>query len=91
MRVDFLYEKDDPVTDGVHMIWPEILDIKGHVIEDTTPGNIPQKGYANMWVVDEKRRPYHKGRIKVGTKGIWWRGGRIAYVTVIQVGSLAEC
>ncbi|MDP5192147.1 hypothetical protein, partial [Rheinheimera baltica] len=26
MRVDFLYDGDDPQIEGVHMIWPEILD-----------------------------------------------------------------
>ena len=85
MRVDFLYDGDDPQTDGVHTIWPEILDQDGLVIRDTTPGNIPKRGCANMWVVDEDRREYHHNRIKVGTKGTWWRGGRVAYVTVVQV------
>ena len=88
MRVDFLYEGDDPQVDGVHMIWPEILDETGSVITDTTPGNIPKKGYANMWVISEDRREYHHKRLKVGIKGNWWRGGRVAYVTVVQVNAL---
>lgn len=88
MRVDFLYDGDDPSVDGVHMIWPEILDESGKVIRDTTPGNISLKGYANMWVVDDDRREYHHQRITVGTKGTWWRGGRIAYVKVVQVNAI---
>jgi len=88
MRVDFLYEGDDPAIEGVHMIWPEILDEQGYVVLDKTPGAINKKGYANMWVVNEERRSYHKSRIKVGTKGYWWRGGRVAYVEVIQIVSL---
>ncbi|WP_045856718.1 hypothetical protein [Teredinibacter purpureus] len=88
MRVDFLYEGDDPQIDGVHMIWPEILDDKGCVIKDTTPGDIPQKGYANMWVLSEERREYHHKRLQIGTKGIWWRGGRVAYVKVVQVNAV---
>lgn len=88
MRVDFLYDGDNPQIEGVHMIWPELLDANGDVILDTTPGNIAQQGKANMWVVDETRRKYHAERIKVGTKGIWWRGGRIAYVTVIDAEGL---
>jgi hypothetical protein len=88
MRVDFLYEDDDPAIEGVHMIWPEILDEQGHVVLDKTPGAINKKGYANMWVVSEERRSYHKNRIKVGTKGFWWRGGRVANVEVIQIVSL---
>jgi hypothetical protein len=84
MRVDFLYEGDDPQHDGVHMIWPEILDENGEIVLDTTPGTIAQKGKANMWIVDDTRRPYHADRIQVGTKGIWSRGGRIAHVTVVS-------
>lgn len=91
MRVDFLYNGDHPNHDGVHMIWPEILDAEGKVLIDTTPGMIPKKGYANMWVVDVNRRKYHKSRIKVGTKGTWWRGGRVANVIVVQIGSLCLC
>ncbi|MDP5191978.1 hypothetical protein, partial [Rheinheimera baltica] len=87
-RVDFLYDGDDPQIEGVHMIWPEILDENGKVIPDTTPGNIPPKGYANMWVLSDERREYHRKRLKIGTKGTWWRGGRVAYVTVVQVNAL---
>lgn len=85
MRTDFLYDGDDPKTDGVHMIWPEILDARGSVVMDATPGSIPQRGYANMWIISEDRREYHHRRLKIGTKGVWWRGGRVAYVRVIQI------
>lgn len=88
MRVDFLYEGDSPQVEGVHMIWPEFLDDQGNVILDATPGIIAKRGKANMWVVDEARRPYHAERIRVGTKGVWWRGGRIARVTVIDAEGL---
>lgn len=88
MRVDFLYDGDDPQVEGVHMIWPEILDEHGKVVRDLNPSNIPKKGYANMWVLMEERREYHHKRLKVGTKGIWWRGGRVAYVTVVQINAL---
>ncbi|MDO6526753.1 hypothetical protein Q4519_13765 [Motilimonas sp. 1_MG-2023] len=88
MRVDFLYEGDNPQVEGVHMIWPELLDENCDVILDTTPGYIAKRGKANMWVVDETRRPYHAERIKVGSKGTWWRGGRIARLTVIDAEGL---
>jgi len=92
MRLDFLYEGDDPATDGVHMIWPEILDEDGKIIKDTTPGNIPQKGTANMWVVDEERRHIHAKRLIVGLKGQWVRGPfKLAEVTVTKIGSLQKC
>ena len=88
MRVDFLYDGDNPQVEGVHMIWPEILDEKGNVQKDTTPGNIPNKGFANMWIVSEERREYHQNRLNIGTKGIWWRGGRIANVSVVQINEI---
>ncbi|WP_444927092.1 hypothetical protein ACJJI4_03635 [Microbulbifer sp. TRSA002] len=88
MRVDFLYDGDDPQVEGIHMIWPEILDEDGRVIRDTTPVNIPNEGFANMWILNEERREYHHKRLKIGTKGTWWRGGRIANVTVVQINAV---
>ncbi|WP_445363628.1 hypothetical protein ACJJIQ_02695 [Microbulbifer sp. ANSA003] len=88
MRVDFLYNGDDPQVEGIHMIWPEILDEDGRVIRDTTPGNIPNEGFANMWILNEERREHHHKRLKIGTKGTWWRGGRIANVTVVQINAV---
>jgi hypothetical protein len=89
MRVDFLYEGDNPSIEGVHMIWPELLDGVGEVIKDKTPGKIATCGKANMWVVDESRRPYHANRLKIATKGYWVRGSlRLANVTVTEIGSL---
>lgn len=89
MRVDFLYDGDDPQKEGVHMIWPELLDELGNVVIDTTPGNMSKQGKANMWVVDETRRPIHAKRIKVGTQGYWVRGSmKLANVTVVKIGSL---
>lgn len=41
-----------------------------------------------MWIVDDTKRSYHAKRLRIGTKGYWWRGGRIAYVTVIDVDGL---
>ncbi|WP_444915879.1 hypothetical protein [Microbulbifer sp. TRSA007] len=88
MRIDFLYDGDDPQVEGIHMIWPEILDEDSRVIRDTTPGNIPNEGFSNMWILSEERSEYHHNRLKVGTKGTWWRGGRIANVTVVQINAV---
>lgn len=85
MRVDFLYHGDDIENDGVYMIWPEILDENGMVQLNNTPGEINQSGFANMWIVNDEFREYHKTRIKIGTRGQWWRGGRIARVEVVKV------
>jgi len=89
MRLDFLYDGEDPELDGIHMIWPELLDEDGNVILDKTPGEMETKGKANMWIVNEERREIHKDRINIGTKGYWVRGPfKMASVTVTQIGSL---
>ena len=85
MRIDFLYQGDDLQTDGVHMIWPELLDKNGLVILDARPEAIEKSGKANMWIVMDERREYHRSRLKIGTKGMWWRGGRVAHVTVVEI------
>jgi len=89
MRLDFLYDGEDPMLDRVHMIWPELLDANGNVILDTAPGKMKTKGRANMWIVSEDRREFHKNKIKIGTKGCWVRGPfKMAPVTVTEIGSL---
>ncbi|MEO3867182.1 hypothetical protein [Rheinheimera fenheensis] len=90
MRTDFSYDGDDPQLDGVFMIWPELLDENGQVIKDKTPGSAPHKGRANMWILSEEMREFHRKRIKVGTKGYWVRGSfKVANVTVIELGALS--
>ncbi len=90
MRTDFLYDGDDPQLDGVYMIWPELLDENDQVIEDQTPGSAPHKGRANMWILSEEMREFHRKRIKVGTKGCWVRGSfKVANITVIELGALS--
>lgn len=85
MRVDFLYEGDNPATEGAHIVWPEILNNDGSVLLDSSPEAMPTKGLANMWVIFDERRAYHHDRLTVGTKGYWWRGGIIANVEVIKI------
>lgn len=90
MRTDFLYDGDDPQLDGVYMIWPELLDENGQVIEDKTPGSAPHQGRANMWILSGEMREFHRKRIKIGTKGYWVRGPfKVANVTVIKLGALS--
>ena len=90
LRSDFLYEGDNPETDYVHAIYPEFLDEQGKVIENERT-EAPKKGYANMWIMYEEQRPYHKQRIREGVVGYFVAGSRkLAKATVIQVGSLRE-
>ncbi len=88
MRVDFAYGEDCPYTDGVHMIWPEIIDSDGYILRDTSPWGVTHTGYAYMWIVNEASRAYHHNRLKLGMQGLWWRGGRIAFVKVVQINEL---
>ena len=90
IRSDFLYEGDDPKSDGIHMIWPEFLDENGAVVLEKEVEVSPH-GFANMWVLMEERRSYHRDRIKIGTKGYLVCGSKkLATATVIQIGGLYD-
>jgi hypothetical protein len=91
MRCDFLYDGDNPKVDGVHMIWPELLDENGSVILDKSI-SLDNSGKATMWIgLPETRAHTHRKRIKVGAKGSWVVGSkRIAKVTVTKIIGLFE-
>lgn len=76
MRCDFLYEGDDPSIDGIHMIWPQLLDERGDVITDKRV--IPsEKGRATMWIgLHDSRQNVHRNRIKAGVTGSWVVGSK---------------
>lgn len=86
MRCDFLYEGDDPATNGIHMIWPEILNDEGGVILDKRIA-IPHSGRATMWIGQhESRVTVHRNRIRVGVKGYWVIGSKkLAKVEVTKI------
>ena len=75
IRSDFLYEGDDPSKDGIFMIWPEFLDAEGNVIT-RKDSQVEPTGHANMWICFEEMIPYHKERLKVGTKGYMVAGSK---------------
>ena len=90
MRSDYLYTENEKEDDFICMIWPEFLDEKGRVILNKET-ELDKKGYANMWVMMDERRPYHKQRIKEGVVGYMVGGSeKIAKTVVIQVGSLND-
>jgi len=90
-RCDFLYEGDDPVIDGVHMIWPEFLDERGVVVTDKKV-RLSKSGNATMWIgMHESRVNFHRPRLKVGTRGFWVVGSRkLATVEVVKILGLFE-
>lgn len=86
MRCDYLYEGDDSKEDGIHMIWPEILDDAGEVILNRSLP-LKRKGHATMWIgMHESRVNIHRQRLKIGTKGYWVIGSKsIANVEVTKI------
>ncbi len=73
IRWDFLYEGDDPRTDGIHMIWPEFISPAGSILGE---GEVPLVGEALMFIVNLDRRSYHRERIGRGTRGFFVEGSR---------------
>jgi hypothetical protein len=73
IRWDFLYEEDDPSSDGISMVWPEFVDENGKLRSEN---DIPIEGIALMFIVDPARRGFHKKRIAVGVRGFFMEGSR---------------
>lgn len=76
-RWDFLYEGDDPVADGIWMIWPEFLAVDGSVLPE---GEVPSTGRALMYIVNLDNEQYHRERISIGTKGSFVEGPKAVAV-----------
>lgn len=90
LRCDFMYERDDPVKDGIFMIHPEFLDEDGRPLDEELP--VPLEGKAAMWIlVPEMRASVHRSRVKVGTRGHFMEGPRkIGDVTIEEIVGLHE-
>ena len=73
IRSDFWYDYPFHETKGIFMIWPEFEDQSGNVILDDTV-SVPKTGTALMWIINDVRRIYHRGKIQVGTKGYFREG-----------------
>ena len=86
-RWDFLYEGDDPSTDGIWMIWPEFLSAEGTVLSE---GEVPRTGRAMMYIVNLDNESYHRERVSIGTKGSFVEGAKpVASCEVIAIHGLA--
>ena len=85
-RWDFIYAEDDPIRDGMYMIWPEFLDPSGLVLPE---GIVPLSGLADMFVLSPEFREYHAHRLVVGSIGNFMEGARrVADCRVVSLGSL---
>jgi hypothetical protein len=83
VRWDFMYEGDNPLTDGINMVWPEFISPSGSVLPE---GEVPVEGKALMFVVNPERRQFHKQRVRVGVQGFFMEGARkVAQCEVTQV------
>ena len=90
-RSDFLYEGEDPQTDGIYMIWPEFLNPDGSVmLEDQTM--VPESGEAYMWILYyDRMHDYHSERATPGRRGWFMEGSRkVAEATILEQIALAE-
>jgi hypothetical protein len=89
IRSDFLYEGDDPQTDGIWCIWPEFVSANGTVLLDDQ--RVPMEGLADMYILNAELRAEHAKRIHVGAKGYFVEGPkRTAACEVVAVLSLAN-
>jgi len=87
-RWDFLYEGDDPKTNGISMIWPEFISPSGAILPE---GEIPIDGKALMFIVTAEGRPFHKQRITIGTRGFFVEGPRkVAECQVVAILGLSD-
>jgi hypothetical protein len=73
VRWDFLYAGDHVQSDGLSMIWPEFVGVDGSALPQ---GEVPMTGLADMFIVDDARVPYHRERIRIGTRGYFMEGPR---------------
>jgi hypothetical protein len=85
-RSDFWYEHPDHSgTNQLFMIWPEFENGKTEVILEDQK-SVPVEGTARMWIIDPKRRHYHRDKIHVGLKGYFMEGSkRVAECEVIEI------
>jgi hypothetical protein len=85
-RSDFWYDKENDAHIGmVFMIYPEFETESGEIILNDKIF-VSSKGTARMWIVDFKRRAYHRDNIKVGMKGYLMEGSRrVAECRVIEI------
>ena len=80
IRSDIRYED----TTETYIIWPELEDEHGNLIEDDTV-RVPANGTARMWIINDARRPIHQNKIKIGKKGFFIEGLKVAECEVIEI------
>lgn len=91
IRSDFCYAEfiESQEFDNYFMIHPEFESETGETLPENA--DVPFSGIAGMWIIIDKMRDFHRGRIKVGVKGFMMGGpDRLAEVEVIEIVSLSN-
>ena len=85
-----MYEGDDPLKDGIFMVYPEFFGEDGEPLGEEIP--VPLEGKATMWVLSpEMRASVHRLRAKVGVRGHFMEGARkVGDVRIEAIVSLHE-
>lgn len=87
-RWDFVYDGDDPVKDGIWMIWPEFIGPDRQVLP---ADEVPIAGRALMYIINLDKQPYHAARISTGAKGAFVEGAqKVAVCEVVAIHGLAD-
>jgi hypothetical protein len=92
IRSDFWYEHPDHKTyeQSLFIIWPEFENENEEVITDKSMP-VLQSGTARMWIINDQFISYHRGKIKLGTKGFFKEGSRsTGECEVIELINIAE-
>ena len=88
LRLDWMYEGDDPHVQGISMIWPEFVDSSGAVLPE---GEIPAEGRALMFIANPDHRAFHRKRISDNPRGFMMEGSqKVAECEVVSILGLAE-
>jgi hypothetical protein len=91
IRSDFCYAEfvESKEFDNYFMIHPEFESETGNPLSKNV--DVPFSGIAGMWIIIDKMRDFHRGRIKIGVNGFMMGGAdRLAEVEVIEVVSLSN-
>ena len=87
-RSSFMYEEDARTTNEVkyaYDIFPEFKDEKGGIIMNLNE-KVLREGVADMWILVEQSRNFHKEKMKIGSKGYFLEGTKIvAECEVIKI------
>jgi hypothetical protein len=90
IRPEFGYDNEDHKKGVLFIIWQEFEDEEGNVILDRT-NSVREQGTARMWIINDDLIKYHRGKIKVGTKGYFKEGQKsTAECEVIELINIAE-